>query len=122
LLVFGKPAASLRDLLPVRGQAAEPWLEKPRRATLVRRAVPPRDHRALLPVQGRMVLQDELDKRTAGLNLGQVWPPAGPNEGAGSLQADLAPCDRSSQLPFNEAPCIDVYRWWYTFNAILARP
>ena len=25
-------------------------------------------------------------------------------------------------MPFNEAPCIDVYKWWYTFNALLARP
>lgn len=90
--------------------------------TLVRLPIPPRDHRALIPADGRMVLREEIDRRTAGLNLGQTRPPAGRNEGAGNLRADLAPYDRSGSMPFNEAPCIDVYKWWYTFNAILARP
>ena len=99
-----------------------PLAAVPGDTTLVRLPVPPRDHRALVPVEGRMVLQEEIDRRTAGLYLGQTRSPSGKNEGAGSLHADLAAYDRSGTLPFNEAPCIDVYKWWYTFNAILARP
>ena len=89
---------------------------------VVRIPVPPQDHRALMAIQGRMVLQDDIDRRTAGLNLGQRRYSTARNEGAGYLHADLAPYDRSGTLPFNEAACIDPYKWWYTFNAILARP
>ncbi len=99
-----------------------PLAAVPGDTTLVRITLPPRDHRALIPADGRMVLQEQIDGRTAGLHLGQTRAPGGKNEGAGSLHADLAPYDRSGTMPFNEAPCIDPYKWWYTFNALLARP
>ncbi|MCU0982957.1 MAG: hypothetical protein MUF25_27665, partial [Pirellulaceae bacterium] len=70
----------------------------PGETTVVRIPVPPQDHRALIAVNGRMVLQGDIDHRTAGLNLGQRRYSTARNEGA------------------------DPYKWWDSFNAILARP
>ncbi|MBN2450027.1 MAG: hypothetical protein JXR77_06540 [Lentisphaeria bacterium] len=88
----------------------------------VRLAMPPRDHRALVSLAGGLAVQESIDQRLTGLGLGQLRSPSGRNEGAGNLHADLEPYDRSGSVPFNEAPCIDVYKWWYTFNALLSRP
>ena len=92
--------------------------------TIVRITLPPRDHRAIIPVVGRMLLREQIDERAGGLRLG--WStradPNTRNEGAGDLHADLAPYDIADTVPFNETVCIDLYKWWLTFNALLARP
>ncbi len=92
--------------------------------TLVRVPLPPRDHRALIPAAGRMELQELIDESTAGLRLGKKKHPDANirNEGSGNLYVDLAPYDIYNSVPFPEMPCIDLYKWWLTFSAILARP
>ena len=92
--------------------------------TLVRITLPPLDHRAIIPAASRMVLREQIDERAAGLRLGQPSraDPNTRNEGSGDLHADLALYDIADTVPFNETFCIDLYKWWLTFNSVLARP
>ncbi|MBK7930042.1 MAG: hypothetical protein IPJ98_22000 [Bryobacterales bacterium] len=142
---WGTPAETLAPLAPVLplARSAGAPLELPRDAmdlscptklgplqavkgetTLVRIPLPPRDHRAIIPADGRMVLREAIDWATGGLHLdSKTHPdPNVRNEGSGDLHEDLAQYDIANTMPFNESPCIDVYKWWYTFNAIQARP
>ncbi|MCB1123046.1 MAG: hypothetical protein KJT03_15935, partial [Verrucomicrobiae bacterium] len=85
--------------------------------------IPPQDHRAIIPVKGRMELQDKIDRLTSGLALGtKNYNDNIRGPGEGDLQADLHPYDISKALPYNEAPNIDTYKFWLTFNSLLARP
>jgi len=92
--------------------------------TAVRLTLPPLDHRAIIPVAGRMVLQEEIETRAAGLRFGLPTPsdPNTRNEGTGDLHADLIAYDLATKTPLKETICIDLYKWWLTFNAVLVRP
>lgn len=91
--------------------------------SLIRIPLPPSDHRAIVPAEGRMIVQDAIDYRVTGLalNSGQYVDHNIRNEGGGNLNADLIPYDISRAVPWKEAPQIDLYKWWYTFNAIQVR-
>jgi hypothetical protein len=52
----------------------------------------------------------------------QTSSPPGRNEGGGNLHADMDEYENPRRLPYNLQACIDPYKWWYTFNSLLARP
>jgi hypothetical protein len=70
-----------------------------------------------------MIVQDLIDYRVAGLapRSLQYSDSNVRDEGGGLLQADLIPYDVSRAVPFHEAPNIDIYKWWLTFNATQVR-
>jgi hypothetical protein len=92
-------------------------------ASLVKIPLPLTDHRAIVPVKDRMIVQEEIDYRVAGLlpKSLQYSDANIRNEGGGLLQADLTPYDVSRAVPYYEAPTIDLYKWWYTLGAIQVR-
>ncbi len=92
-------------------------------SSLTKIPVPLTDHRAIVPVDGRMKVQKEIDHLISGLypKSLQYSDNSVRNEGPGSLQADLIPYDLSRAVPYYEAPSIDLYKWWYTFNATQVR-
>jgi hypothetical protein len=71
-----------------------------------------------------MVLDDIINRNVTGLDLNSVYyaDQNTRNEGSGRFNADLFPYDYSRVVPYTQAPQIDVYKWWYAFNAVLARP
>jgi hypothetical protein len=91
--------------------------------SLVKIPLPQTDHRAIVPVEGRMIVQDLIDYRVAGLAPRSLQYSDGNvrDEGGGLLQADLIPYDISRAVPFHQAPNIDLYKWWLTFNATQVR-
>jgi len=92
-------------------------------ATLVRIHLPAMDHRAIIPVEGRLELQQAIDRHALeGLYLGRHIPDTGINAGNGERWDDLQAYFHSEKVPLEETACLDVYEWWLTFNAILGRP
>jgi hypothetical protein len=91
-------------------------------ASLVSTDIPPQDHRAIIPVEGKMIYQNEIDYRAGGLGFGQRSSPPGRNEGGGNFHVDIDEYENPGHQPYNLQACIDPYKWWYTFNALLARP
>jgi hypothetical protein len=91
-------------------------------ASLVSTAIPINDHRASIPVDGKMILQDEIDYRAGGLGFQLNSSPPGRSEGGGNFHVDIEEYENPKRLPYNLQACIDPYKWWYTFNGLLARP
>lgn len=91
-------------------------------ASLVITSIPVRDHRAIIPAEGKMIYQNEIDYRATGFGFGSRISPPGRNEGGGNFHADMDLYENPGRLPYNLQACIDPYKWWYTFNGLVARP
>jgi hypothetical protein len=90
--------------------------------SLVKISIPPIDHRAVTPADGRMVLQNQIDYKVEGIGLNSLqYVDRNIRNESGSYSADLNPYDISRAVPFREAPNIDLYKWWYTFGSVMAR-
>jgi hypothetical protein len=81
------------------------------------------NHRAIVPEKGGMELRDAINRNVNGLDLNSLYY----NDQVryyrnGMFDEDIKPYDISHQVPYNQAPHIDLYKWWLVFNAILTRP
>jgi hypothetical protein len=86
--------------------------------------LPPLDHRAIVPTEARMEMQDHINTNVRALELNTLTN-ADANirsEGVGNWHTDLDAYDYSRLVPYDQAPQIDLYKWWFVFDAVLARP
>jgi hypothetical protein len=91
-------------------------------SSLVSVGLPNTDHRAVIPAEGRMVLDTVINRNVTGLGLGSTTVDAHRMHQGGMFNSDLMPYDNSHQMHYNQAPQVDLYKWWYVFNAVIARP
>ncbi len=88
---------------------------------LYRIPLPPTDHFGVIPVKGKMALQEDID--TFALHgISKVTRASGGLTSHTEYMEDLRTYMSSTRYPPFEAPCIDLYKWWYCFPALSARP
>ncbi len=85
--------------------------------------LPHMDHRAVVPVEGKMVLEQAINRNVAGIAPNSLtYNDQLYDHNGGEFTGDLLPYEISHEVPYYEAPQLDLYKWWLTFNAITARP
>lgn len=84
--------------------------------------LPPRDHFGVVPAAEKRELQEQIDYYGLQGAL-SVKRASGGISASSDFLEDLRRYMSSSSYenPF-EAPCIDLYKWWYCFPAVSARP
>ncbi len=81
----------------------------------------PEDHYGLIAITGAMDLQADME-RYARQGIAAVRHASGGYTTPSSFIADMAAYERGGLLPPFQAPCIDLYKWWFCFPTLLARP
>jgi len=83
--------------------------------------LPPLDHFGVIPVKGKMELQEAID-HYALQGIKSVKRASGGLTTSDAFLADLRRYMAGSTVPPFEAPCIDLYKWWYCFPTVSGRP
>lgn len=90
-------------------------------AVRYRLPIPLGDHYGVIPVEGKMDLAEAIDHY--GLQgIATVKTASGGLTTSDPYLADLRTYMASGSGPAFESQCIDLYKWWYCFPALTARP